>query len=89
MLEKTFVGWLYINLRFKITSTSYCFHSQEDCEVYRWMTALTEKHAGKMVSFYHRFIDDNTIATQRDLASADAFLSTLNSCRPFHNGSGG
>ena len=37
--------------------------------------------AGKMPSFYHRFVDD-TITTQRDLTSADAFLSTLNSCHP-------
>ena len=34
-----------------------------------------------MPSFYHRFVDD-TITTQRDLTTADAFLSTLNSCHP-------
>ena len=39
------------------------------------------EEAGKMPSFYHRFVDD-TITTQRDLTSADAFLSTLNSCHP-------
>ena len=37
------------------------------------------EEAGKMPSFYHRFVDD-TITTQQDLTSADAFLSTLNSC---------
>ena len=37
-----------------------------------------------MPSFYHRFVDD-TITTQRSLASAEDFLNTLNNCHPFLN----
>ena len=34
-----------------------------------------------MPSFYHRFVDDS-ITSQRNIASAEAFLSTLNSLHP-------
>jgi hypothetical protein len=38
----------------------------------------------RIPSFYHRFVDD-TITTQRSLASAEDFLNTLNNCHPSLN----
>ena len=45
------------------------------------MCSIEEKLVSDMVmpSFYHRFVDD-TITSQRSLATAEDFLDTLNNC---------
>ena len=46
-----------------------------------FMCSIKEKLVSDMVmpSFYHRFVDD-TITSQRNLATAEDFLDTLNNC---------
>ncbi len=48
-----------------------------------FMCSIEEKleERNLMPSFYHRFVDDS-ITSQRNIASAEAFLSTLNSLHP-------
>ena len=48
-----------------------------------FMCSLEEKlvERNQMPSLYHRFVDDS-ITSQRNNASAEAFLSTLNSLHP-------